>query len=197
MTVYPYPAAKETAMPSGPAPHTTSPAPAGASGCRLLLVRHAKAEPKQESVEDIGRSLSERGRADAARQGRWLAESGSAPALVLCSPARRTRETWQLMAAALADPPDAVYDERLYGAEPNVMVTVLAERAAGLGCVALVGHNPGVQEMASALCGSGGPGLLEALAAGFPTAGVAVVDLPGGWDATRPRPCARPWRRRW
>lgn len=91
-------------MPSGPAPHTTSSASAGASGCRLLLVRHAKAVPKEESVEDIERALSESGRADAARTGRWLAESGFTPALVLVSPARRTRQTWQLMAPALADP---------------------------------------------------------------------------------------------
>ncbi|MFE3763001.1 SixA phosphatase family protein [Streptomyces sp. NPDC059104] len=173
-------------MASGPAPRTTSSASAGAFGCRLLLVRHAKAVPKEESVEDVERALSESGRADAARTGRWLAESGFTPALVLCSPARRTRQTWQLMAPALADPPDAVHDDRLYGAAPNAMVTVLAERAAGLGCVALIGHNPGVQELASALCGSGGSELPKALGAGFPTAGVAVVDFAGGWDALTP-----------
>ncbi|MFD8985183.1 SixA phosphatase family protein [Streptomyces sp. NPDC059564] len=186
MTVYPDPAAKEAAMSSGPAPHTTSSASGGAAGCRLLLVRHAKAVPKEDPAQDVDRPLSERGRTDAPRAGRWLAESGFTPGLALCSPARRTRQTWQMLAPALAEPPSAVYDERLYGAAPNALVTVLAERAAGLGCVALVGHNPGIHDLAASLCGSGPPELLEELRAGLRTSGVAVIDLPGGWEALTP-----------
>lgn len=169
-------------MSSGPAPHTTSPASEEPPGCRLLLMRHAKAVSKDDAAPDIERPLSERGRAGAHRAGRWLAESGFTPGLVLCSPAHRTRQTWQMLAPALAEPPSAVYDERLYGAAPNVLVTVLAERAAGLGCVALIGHNPGVHDLASSLCGSGPPELLEELRAGLRTSGIAVVDVPGGWD---------------
>ncbi|MFD9303485.1 SixA phosphatase family protein [Streptomyces sp. NPDC060048] len=173
-------------MPSAPAPRTKSSGPDAAAGCRLLLVRHAKAVPKGPEVEDFERALSERGRADAPRTGAWLAESGHRPELVLCSPARRTSETWQLLVPALpVPPPPAVSDERLYKAEPNVLATVLTERAAGLGCVALVGHNPGLHAFASALCGSGPPELLEELTARFVTSGLAVVDLPG-WDALTP-----------
>ncbi|WP_234343940.1 SixA phosphatase family protein [Streptomyces sp. WM6372] len=186
MTVYGYPAAKEAAMSSGPAPPTTSSAPEEAAGCRLLLVRHAKAVPKGDPVQDVERPLSERGRADAPRAGHWLAESGFTPDLALCSPARRTRQTWQLMVPALAEPPSAVYDERLYNGPPNALVTVLAERAAGLGCAVLIGHNSGIHDLASALCGSGPPKLLEELRAGLRTSAVAVVDLPGGWDAVTP-----------
>ncbi|MEU9105604.1 histidine phosphatase family protein [Streptomyces xanthophaeus] len=152
---------------------------------RLLLVRHAKAVPK-DGVDDYERSLSERGRADAPETGRWLAQSGFEPHLVLCSPARRTRETWQLIAPALPEPPPAVYDDRLYDAAPNALVTVLAERGAGLGHLMLVGHNTGIHELASALCGSGPDDLLDRLRAGFPTSGVVVVDLPGGWDGLTP-----------
>lgn len=79
-------------------------------------------------------------------------------------------------------PPDAVYDERLYDAAPNALVTVLAERGAGLACLALVGHNTGIHELATALCGSGPEELLEQLRDGFPTSGVVVVDLAGGWE---------------
>ncbi|MFI1285649.1 SixA phosphatase family protein [Streptomyces sp. NPDC020858] len=173
-------------MPSGPVPHTTSSASDGTAGCRLLLIRHAKAVPKGEGIEDIGRPLNDRGRADAPRAGRWLAESGYKPDLALCSPARRTRQTWQLLVPALPDPPDAVYDDRLYDGVPNALVTVVAERGAGLGCVALIGHNPAIHALASALCGSGPPELLEEIRAGFPKSGVVVVDLPGGWDAMTP-----------
>lgn len=165
-------------MSSDPSPHTT--------GCRLLLVRHAKAVPKGDPALDFDRALGERGRADAPRTGRWLAESGYKADLALCSPSRRTRQTWQLMVPALPDPPDAVYDERLYNAAPNALVTVLAERGAGLGCVALVGHNTGIHVLATALCGTGPAELLEQLKDGFPTSGVVVVDLPGGWADLTP-----------
>ncbi|MEU6312785.1 histidine phosphatase family protein [Streptomyces sp. NPDC047014] len=157
-----------------------------AAGSRLLLVRHAKAVPKGDPADDFERALSDRGRADAPRTGEWLARSGHLPDLALCSPARRTRQTWQLAVPALPSPPPAVYDDRLYDAAPNTLVTVLAERGAGLGCVALVGHNTGIHELASALCGSGEAEELERLRARFPTSGVVVVDLPGGWDALTP-----------
>ncbi|KOU28246.1 phosphohistidine phosphatase [Streptomyces sp. WM6373] len=165
-------------MSSDAGPHTT--------GCRLLLVRHAKAVPKGDPAEDFERALGERGKADAPRTGRWLAENGYRADLALCSPSRRTRQTWQLLVPALPDPPDAVYDERLYDAAPNTLVTVLTERGAGLGCVALVGHNTGIHELATALCGTGPAELLEQLRDGFPTAGVVVVDLAGGWADLTP-----------
>ncbi|MFJ9811109.1 SixA phosphatase family protein [Streptomyces sp. NPDC101158] len=149
--------------------------------CRLLLVRHAKAVPKDQLIDDFDRPLSARGKADAPRTGRWLADRGLAPDLVLCSPSRRTRQTWQLAVAALEYPPPAVYDERLYNAAPSMLVTVLAERANGLGSLALVGHNSGIHELAAGLCGSGPPDLLERVKTKFPTSGVVVVDVPGGW----------------
>ncbi|MEJ8640617.1 histidine phosphatase family protein [Streptomyces sp. MS1.HAVA.3] len=126
-------------MSSGPAPHATSSSSDSAAGCRLLLVRHAKAAPKHVA-EDFERSLSDRGRADAPETGRWLAESGFEPHLVLCSPARRTRETWELIAPALPDVPPAVYDDRLYNGAPDALATVLAEQGVGLSHVMLVGH---------------------------------------------------------
>ncbi|MFD0353676.1 SixA phosphatase family protein [Streptomyces sp. NPDC127110] len=150
--------------------------------CRLLLVRHAKAVPKDRPVDDFDRPLSDRGKADAPRTGRWLADRGLAADLALCSPSRRTRQTWQLAVAALEDPPPAVYDERLYNAPPSMLVSVLAERGKGLGSLLLVGHNPGIHELAAGLCGSGPPDLLERVEAGFPTSGVVVLDVPDGWE---------------
>ena len=170
---------------SDPAPHVTSPPPGGPAGARLLLVRHAKAVPK-DVAQDFERALSDRGRADAPETGRWLAQSGFAPQMVLCSPSRRTRQTWQLIAPSLPEPPPVVYDERLYDAAPHTLVTVVAERGRQLGTVMLVGHNSGIHELASALCGSGPPDLLDRLRAGFPTSGAVLVDLPGGWAGLVP-----------
>ncbi|MFE9636165.1 SixA phosphatase family protein [Streptomyces sp. NPDC006463] len=173
-------------MSPNPGFRTASSAPDGAVGCRLLLVRHAKAVPKDLPIDDFDRPLSERGKADAPRTGRWLADSGFTCDLVLCSPARRTRETWQLAAPALEDPPPVVYDDRLYNAAPSMLVTVLAERGTGLSSLVLVGHNAGIHELAAGLCGSGPPDLLERVRAGFPTSGVVVVDIPGGWERLSP-----------
>ncbi|MEV5972315.1 histidine phosphatase family protein [Streptomyces sp. NPDC051921] len=167
---------------SRPASSATDPA----VECRLLLVRHAKAVPKGRPIDDFDRPLSKRGRADAPRTGRWLADSGLEPDLVLCSPARRTRQTWQLAVLALDDPPPAVYDERLYNAAPSRLVAVLAERGQGLRTVLLVGHNPGIHELATGLCGNGPPDLVERVRAGFPTSGVVVLDVPGGWQSLSP-----------
>ncbi|MFF4582603.1 SixA phosphatase family protein [Streptomyces sp. NPDC001373] len=165
---------------------SASSAPDRAAVCRLLLVRHAKAVPKHRPYDDIDRPLSKRGRAEAPLTGRWLADSGFEPDLVLCSPARRTRQTWQLAVPALEDPPPALYDERLYNAVPSVLVSALTERARGLGSLVLVGHNPGIHDLAVGLCRSGPPELLERLKEGFPTSGVVVVDVPGGGQQLSP-----------
>ncbi|GHG27985.1 histidine phosphatase family protein [Streptomyces filamentosus] len=164
----------------------TSPAADGAAGVRLLLVRHAKAVRKDRRIDDFDRELSERGRGDAPRTGRWLAESGLVPDFVLCSPSLRTRQTWRLAAAELEDPPPVVHDERLYKTPPAELVSVLAERSPGLRTVGLVGHNPGIRELAVGLCGSGPPELLERVRAGFPTSGAVLIELPGGWESPSP-----------
>ncbi|MEU4063893.1 histidine phosphatase family protein [Streptomyces wedmorensis] len=123
---------------------------------------------------------------DAPRTGHWLAESGPRPDFVLCSPSRRTRQTWRLAAPALDDPPPVVHDDRLCNAPPSKLVSVLAERGPALRAVALVGHNPGIHEPAAGLCGSGPPGLLERVRAGFPTSGVVVIEVSGGWERLSP-----------
>ncbi|MFF0474830.1 SixA phosphatase family protein [Streptomyces sp. NPDC004284] len=162
------------------------PVPERAGERRLVLVRHAKAVSKDRPVDDFDRPLSKRGRADAPHTGRWLADAGVTCDLVLCSPASRTRQTWQLAVPALTEPPPVVYDERIYDAAPSVLVAVLAERGHRLGCLMLVGHNPGIHELAAGLCGSGPPDLLARLKARFATSGVAVIDLPGDWARSAP-----------
>ncbi|MFH8840561.1 SixA phosphatase family protein [Streptomyces sp. NPDC017868] len=153
---------------------------------RLVLVRHAKAVSKDRPIEDFDRPLSRRGRADAPRTGRWLVTAGLRCDLALVSPALRTRQTWQLAVTAQTDPPPAVYDRRIYNAAPSVLVAVLAERGSGLGCLMLVGHNPGIHELAVGLSGGGSPDLLRRLREGFATSGVAVIDLPGDWSRSDP-----------
>ncbi|MEU2390629.1 histidine phosphatase family protein [Streptomyces sp. NPDC007369] len=151
---------------------------------RIVVVRHAKAVPKETAdVEDFARELADRGRADAPGMGRRLAESGFAVDLALCSPARRTRQTWQLMLPALADPPTTVFDDRLYQADAEELLGVLGEQPDGLTGLLVVGHNPAVHELAVGLCGDGPEPLVARLDEKFPTCAVAVLTLNGGWGS--------------
>ena len=75
----------------------------------LLLLRHAKSAWGDPSLADIDRPLAARGRKAAPQMGRELATRGWAPQTVLVSPARRARETWELVAAKLSEPPAAAY----------------------------------------------------------------------------------------
>src|SRR6266508_2394367 len=91
----------------------------------LVVVRHAKSD-WTHPVPDEERPLAERGRRDAPATGRWLAEHVGDLDLVVCSPARRARETWRLASAELARKPPVRLDERVYAAGPGRLLTVLA-----------------------------------------------------------------------
>jgi phosphohistidine phosphatase len=140
---------------------------------RLILMRHGKAEARAESGEDFDRRLSERGVAEAAAMGRTLAEFGLVPDLVLVSPSARTRDTWAAAAAAFPQVPARI-EETLYHADQG-QIRRLAEQAGG-GTVMLVGHNPGLQDLAIRLLSeAGAPAAVIAQAHGaFPPATAAV-----------------------
>ncbi|MCX5381545.1 histidine phosphatase family protein [Streptomyces sp. NBC_00091] len=152
---------------------------------RVVLVRHAKAVPK-DGVDDFDRPLADRGRADATATGRRLAGSRLGVALARCSSARRTRQTWQLMLPSLADRPPTVYDDRLYNAGAEELLAAVTATDDGVSGLLLVGHNPGIQELATALAAEGLPDLLRRIAAGLPTCAVAVVDFHGSWTDLAP-----------
>lgn len=143
----------------------------------LVILRHAKAA-NPEHTPDIDRPLAERGRADAAAAGTWLTEQGYAPDVVLCSPARRTRETWHRVALALADAPEVRYEEALYGASALGLLELVTELPDDVGTAVLVGHNPGLSQLSV---------LLDKDADGLSTAGIAVHRLDGAWTAFGPR----------
>jgi phosphohistidine phosphatase len=116
---------------------------------RLLLIRHAKSDWGDAALPDHDRPLNKRGRRDAPRMGRWIAERGLAPAEVLCSDARRTRETLELMLTEWPAPPEVSFHRSLYHAVPDSMLATL--EGAQARTVALVGHNPGIGQLAARL----------------------------------------------
>jgi len=152
---------------------------------RLILLRHAKsAHPG--ATPDLDRPLAPRGRDAAALMGRYLADEQLFPDLALVSPARRTRETWDLVAPALGDVP-VRFEPRIYEAPAERLLTAVREVEAAVRSVLMVGHNPGFAELAARLVGHGDRYAFARLAQKFPTAAVAVLDLPGeGWRDAAP-----------
>ena len=142
---------------------------------RLILFRHGKAEPESSSGEDFDRRLASRGVRESGEMAARLADLGFEPDVALVSPAARTRDTW---AAAEPHFPNAKvsFDPDLYHADSGA-VRQEAERAgAKVGTVIVVGHNPGLQELAVRLLieGSAPPSLIERARRQFPTAAAAV-----------------------
>jgi len=146
---------------------------------QLVLVRHAKAA---EGAVDRDRPLAERGVAQAPAVGRWLAQQRIAPDRVVVSPARRTQQTWELAAGELAAAPEPVLDDRIYRNTVRDLLRIVHETPAKVTTLAIVGHNPGLQDLAIALDnGRGDNAGRRELTAKYRTGGIAVFDVGGSW----------------
>jgi phosphohistidine phosphatase len=122
---------------------------------RLLLLRHAKSSWSQPGASDHERPLNRRGQEAAPRIGAYLARHTLIPESVLCSTARRARETWELVAAEAPALPPASFTERIYDATPRVLLDVFRHAEPDAKSLLVVGHNPGLQEVATQLIASG------------------------------------------
>lgn len=155
------------------------PAPAAP---RLIVLRHAKsawpADPLDDEFDDHERSLAPRGRRDAPAAGRWLREHGCVPDLVICSTARRTRETWDLVLPELGVTPLLVFDPRIYEAGWPGLLEAVREMPERRRTLLLIGHQPAVQELVLELSGKAKGDAMTQLKEKFPTSGVAVLALP-------------------
>ena len=140
---------------------------------RLILLRHAKSAWETPNLDDKDRPLNERGRSDAPRMGKWMAVSGFVPDTVLCSTAVRTRETWALVAPALPNAPEVLFEDLLYLASEDEMLSAL--RAADGDCVMMIGHMPGIGTLAADLRRKGP--VLHGLFSKYPTCAASVIDF--------------------
>ncbi|MGW2250729.1 SixA phosphatase family protein [Kitasatospora sp. NPDC001660] len=147
----------------------------------LIVLRHAKSA-WPAGVPDEERPLGPRGRRDAPEAGRWLRDRGLLPDAVVCSPARRARETWKLAAAELPGAPTATFDPRVYGADAGGLVRVLHERGRRASTVLLIGHNPALEDLILDLAADPGGDMLDRVREKFPTSGLAVMELVVEWD---------------
>lgn len=137
----------------------------------LILLRHAHAQPASAGQSDIDRALSAEGLAEAEAAGRWLAEQRLIPDRVLCSPARRTRETLEAVLRSVGYVEQRLVDG-IYEASPGDLISLLLEEDAQAERLMLVGHNPGLERLA-ALLHSGQSGDYR----GMPPGSVVVLHL--------------------
>lgn len=144
----------------------------------LYLLRHAKAALQEGASADHERPLSGRGRSAAERIGEWLASQGEQPELVLCSSSRRTRETLKRVASRLDPPPRVSIEEELYLASCEALLARIRALPDEIGRVLVVGHNPGMAELALLLASKGAKDLLASLEQKFPTSALAILRLP-------------------
>ena len=152
---------------------------------RLMLLRHAKTEHDAPSGHDHDRRLDERGRLDAAAIGTWIGRHPPVPDQVLVSTAVRARQTWEIAHEAMKDavrdrPPQPHVEllDEIYGAETAQLLQVIRmAEVADPERLMLVGHNPGMHELALMLAGSGDTAAKIALEDNLPTAGLAILDF--------------------
>ncbi|GAB3138379.1 histidine phosphatase family protein [Amycolatopsis stemonae] len=145
---------------------------------RLVILRHAKSA-WPDGVPDHQRPLGPRGLRDAPKLGRWLGDNGYVPEHVLCSTARRTKDTWALVAAELPAQPVVEYADDLYGAGPEEFLDAVRRIPDAVTTLALVGHEPGVGELTLQLAGYGDDTRL--VQAKFPTGAAAVLVTDDTW----------------
>jgi phosphohistidine phosphatase len=152
---------------------------------QLILLRHGKSD--WPDMPDRDRPLAKRGRRDARRIGRWLHEHGYQPDVVVCSAARRTRQTWDLVAPELGGSPAVRFEPRAYAASELTLLYLAQELPRRYRTALLIAHNPGLSELASSLAapaaatGNGPrPGI------SLPTAAVAVLEFAGDWPSLTP-----------
>ena len=152
----------------------------------LHLLRHAKSSWADEELSDHERPLAPRGRRAASAMAANLRERGVAPELVLCSSARRARETLELVAPALGPKARVQVEDGLYGASAEELLDRLRRVPASTASVMLVGHNPAMQDLALVLAAPGAE--TERLRAKFPTGALATLRIPDrGWPGLRHR----------
>jgi phosphohistidine phosphatase len=146
----------------------------------LSLLRHAKSSWDDPALEDFDRPLAKRGAAAAPRMGAYMAAQGLIPDLILCSPAVRARQTLDLVLPHLTGGPTVFFEDAFYLAAPSVLLARIQKIEVKVNHALIVGHDPGIQGLALSLSHSGKAEALKALAAKFPTAGLAVIRFKGG-----------------
>jgi phosphohistidine phosphatase len=153
----------------------------------LILLRHAKSD-WPAGVPDHERPLNTRGERDAPLTGDWLVSTKRVPDHVLCSTARRTRETYALVAEAFdaAASPEVSYLDEIYGTPAGEMLEAIRAVPEDVRTLLVVSHNPGTQHLALALADESNPELVARVHHSYPTNTATVLETDSEWSALDP-----------
>ena len=152
----------------------------------LYLYRHAKSSWEDPTLEDFERPLKGRGRRAGTSMAAYMAEHRWVPDIILCSSAIRARETLRILRDALGGDIPARIDDALYMASAADLLRQVQRLDDGLASAMLVGHNPGLHDLALELTGGGEPEPWDRMRSKFPTAALAVLACPGRrWRALK------------
>ena len=151
---------------------------------RLYLLRHAKSSWDDPTLADRDRPLAPRGRRAAKVMAQHLGRKGIAPELVLCSPSTRTRQTLKRLAPGPGKKADVQIEPELYAAPARNLLEVLHKVPDQVESVMLIGHYPGIQDLALSLARPGSQ--ISRLRRKFPTAALATLELNGTWRELAP-----------
>ena len=155
---------------------------------RLMLLRHAKSDWARPGLRDHDRPLNPRGRESAPKMGVYMVRHALVPDLIVASTAKRVVETLELLLPAFETPPKIVSEQRIYNAGANALLGVIKETPRTVHGLLLIGHNPGMAELAGALIASGDVDARQRLIEKFPTAALAVIDFAlDDWAKLHPR----------
>lgn len=163
---------------------------------RLWLLRHAKSAWDDPDLDDFARPLSPRGKKACRALARHMAERSLQPDLVLCSPATRTRQTWERLEKRLAaDQPPRMpgeprtrFEPSLYMADSSTLLALVRATPAAIRELLVIGHNPGLEEFAASLSGASAGDALDRLQQKYPTGGLAELTFTAkSWAQVAPK----------
>ena len=150
----------------------------------LLILRHAKSDWSDSSLRDFDRPLNDRGRKAAPEMGALIASKGPVDK-ILASPAQRVVETLEGVRQGAPDLPPAQFEQHLYGASVNDLLSILQRHGGSADRLLLVGHNPGLHWLALGLSDGADHPERDALAHKYPTAALAHLGFDGEWSDLR------------
>jgi phosphohistidine phosphatase len=151
----------------------------------VVLLRHAKSSWSDATLPDVDRPLAPRGERASRKLATYIRRERIQPALVLCSPSRRTRQTLEAIEASLGKRCAVEVVPQLYGASEEELLEQLRALPESVGSVMLIGHNPGLHNLALVLASRGADRLQ--LVGKFPTGALATLVVRSeGWTALGP-----------
>jgi len=154
----------------------------------IYLMRHAKTEPGRADLADEDRGLTERGKADAACMGKWLATQTPQPEAAFLSTSRRTGQTAELVKTALGDHLSLYALEELYLAWASELADLIRSQDEMIDTLIVINHEPGLSTLTRVLASPGAGENCTRAFDHFPTGAVAVLEMPGAsWADLAPQ----------